>query len=193
MADSPVNPYQVLSREDPAESNQGSLDDQASEVNFRLTKGVHRHAIDHLLLHRHPIRLSVGSLLMIFASGAAIFTSVSKGTGVFLVTLAGTMLVTSIIYTLLVYRSKAIMQKRVADLGLVQDSVCVVATEADEFVLTTSSGVHRWPLSDVVPYRTPWGMLVCPDPMTPIYVPKKNNSPEIAYRTLREKIAAASK
>lgn len=128
---------------------------------------------------------------MIFGSGAAIFASVSKGTGVFLVTLIATMLVTTIIYTLLVYRSKRIMQKRVADLGLVQDSVCVVAAQDDEFVLTTSSGVHRWKLSEVVPYRTPWGVLLCPDPMTPIYVPKKNNSPEVAYATLRERVAEA--
>jgi hypothetical protein len=193
MSDSPVNPYQVLSPDDPAESNLGPLEDQASEVTFRCTQGSTRHAIDHLLLHRHPIRLSVGSLLMIMGSGWAIFTSVSHGTGVFFLTLFSTMLATSAIYTMLVYRSKSMMRKRIAELGLVQDSVCVVAALDNEFVVTTSTGVHRWKLSEVVPYRTPWGVLMCPEPMTPIYVPKKNNSPEIAFRTLRQKVADASK
>ncbi|TWT92639.1 hypothetical protein [Neorhodopirellula pilleata] len=186
-----VNPYQVGESSTSVDLNTGTLDDAASRVSFRLSKGVLRHAIDHLLLHQHPLRLSIGSLLMIFASGAAIFWAASQNVVVFVVTLVFTMVLSSLIYTSLIYRSKSIMRNRVRELGLVQDSVCVVEIEDERFVMTTSNGQHRWNAADVKVYRTPFGIVLCPEPMTPIYVPRRNNSPAQAMKTLRRKFSEA--
>ncbi|SMP65326.1 hypothetical protein SAMN06265222_10924 [Neorhodopirellula lusitana] len=188
MTSSPTNPYQVSSVESAEGTRVEGLGDGSTEVSFRLTKGVLRHAVDHLLLHRHPLRLSIGSLLMIFGSGAAIFWSVSQGTLFFLAVFAVAMLLVTVIYTALVHHSKNIIRKQVAQLGMIRDSVCVVGVDEEELVITTSGGVHRWPGEQVQLYRTPFGIVLCPEPMTPVYVPKKNNSPEEAFRSLRQKL-----
>ena len=188
MSDTPVNPYQVIESSTQANLDSGPLDDAASRVSFRLTKGVLRHAIDHLLLHRHPFRLSIGSLLMIFASGAAIFWAASHSLMLFIVILSLAMGLSSLIYTALVYRSKSIMRTRVRDLGLIEDSICVVEVEGQGLVMTTSNGKHRWSIEDVKVYRTPFGIVLCPEPMTPLYVPRKNNSPAQAMSILRQRL-----
>lgn len=191
-SDTSVNPYQVVEPSCPTDLNTGMLDDAASRVSFRLSKGVLRHAIDHLLLHQHPIRLFVGSLLMIFASGAAIFWAASQNGMIFVITLALTMGLSSVIYTGLIHRSRSIMKRRMRDLGLIRDSVCVVEIEEQQFVLTTSNGKHHWNIEHVKVYRTPFGIVLCLEPMTPIYVPRKNNSPSAAMKILRNRLAGAT-
>lgn len=190
MVESIVNPYGVQSPSTDEDLNSGSLDDAAGEVTFRWTKSVSRHAVDHLLLHRHPIRLSVGSLLMILASGVAIFWSANQSVAIFLPTVVTAMSLTTGIYLLLVRRSKSIMRRRIADLGLVENSVCVVGIQQDQFVLISSTGRHHWKRSEVVHYRTPFGVVFCPESMTAIYVPRKNNSPTAALATLRRQLSS---
>lgn len=183
-----VNPYQVVEPSTQTELKTGPLDDAASRVSFRLSPGVLRHAIDHLLLHRHPLRLSIGSLLLIFVSGVAIFWAASQNFLIFLITLILTMGASSLVYTALIYRSKSIMRTRVRDLGLIEDSICVVEVEGQRLVMTTSNGKHRWSINEVKVYRTPFGIVLCPEPMTPIHVPRKNNSPSQALSILRQRL-----
>lgn len=191
---SSVNPYQVNqpSPRDPrvGDSLAGdSLDDHAYELSFRLTKGGMRHAVDHLLLHRHPWRLSIGSLLMILASGAGIFWAASDSFVAFLVTSALAMGLSTLIYTLLIHRSKTIMRKRILELGLIPDSICVIRTDDRDLVILSSNGEHRWSIDNIKTFRTPFGILFCPDPMTPIYVPRRNNSPHEALKNLRQRLS----
>lgn len=177
-----VNPYQ------PVEISSEPLDDSATEVSFRLTKSLLRHGEDHFLLHWHPMRLLFCSLAMIFASGAAFVWSSSVGFVAFHVTLIAALTISTVIYLALVHRTKIAIRTRLRDRGLIRDTTCSVAVKDGQLVLTSSGGVHHWPKEDLQIYRTPRGMLICPEPLTFVYVPRRNNSPREAYKTLRRKL-----
>lgn len=177
-----VNPYQ------PVEIASEPLDDSATEVSFRLTKSLLRHGEDHFLLHWHPMRLLFCSLAMIFASGAAFVWSARVGFVTFQFTLIAALTISTAIYLALVHRTKIKIRSRLRERGLVRDTACSVATKDDQLVLNSATGEHRWPKADLRIYRTPRGMLICPEPLTFVYVPRRNDSPKEAYRSLRQKL-----
>lgn len=177
-----LNPYA------PVEVVNGPLDDEATEITFRLTKSAMRHGVDHYLLHWHPLRLLLSSLAMIFASAAAFVWSMTRGMITFQATLVITLSVSTVIYLALVHRSKMKIRAKLREHGLITNTSCTVAAEDDEMVLKSSNGEHRWPKKEVQVYRTPRGMILCPDVFLFVYVPRRNNSPKAAYRALREKL-----
>jgi hypothetical protein len=182
MNSNQVNPYR------PVEIVSQPLDDNATEVSFRITKSLLRHGEDHFLLHWHPMRLLFCSLAMIFASGAAFVWSSRVGFVTFHVTLIAALSISTVIYLALVHRTKMKIRGRLRDHGLIRDTACSVAAENRQLVLTGSGGVHRWPKDDLQIYRTPRGILICPEPLMFVYVPRRNNSPEEAYAALRESL-----
>ncbi len=177
-----VNPYR------PVEIASEPLDDSATEVNFRLSRSLLRHGEDHFLLHWHPMRLLFCSLAMIFASGAAFVWSSRAGFVAFHVTLILALSISTVIYLALVHRTKMKIRGRLREHGLIRDTACSVAAKEGHLVLTSSAGVHRWPKDGLQIYRTPRGILICPEPLMFVYVPRRNNSPKAAYKALRQKL-----
>ena len=159
MNGSEVNPYR------PVEVVAEPLDDSATEVSFRLTKSLLRHGEDHFLLHAHPYRLLICSLAMIFASGAAFVWSSQIGFVAFHVTLIAALTISTLIYLALVHRTKIRIRRRIREYGLLRDTACSVTFTDGQLVFTGSGGTHGWPKQDLKIYRTPRGMLVCPEPL----------------------------
>lgn len=179
-----LNPYR------PVEIASDALDDSSTEVSFRLTKSLLRHGEDHYLLHWHPMRLLICSLAMIVASGAAFVWSSQVGFVAFHITLIAALTISTLIYLALVHRTKIKIRGRLHECGLIRDTACSVAAKDRQLVLTSSDGVHVWPKRDLQIYRTPRGMLICPEPLLFIYVPRQNNSPKENYKSLRKKLLA---
>jgi hypothetical protein len=180
-----INPYA------PVDIDQQLLDDAASEVHFRLTKARLRHGEDHFLLHAHPMRLLFCSLAMIFASGAAFVWASRVGTGAFAVTAVAALGISTLIYLALVHHTKIKIRRRLREHGLLLETTASVKVAENQLIFTGSSGQHSWPKEDVTIYRTPRGTLLCPEPLMFIYVPRNNNSPREAYKTLRKSLQTA--
>lgn len=179
-----INPYA------PADTAEGPLDDAASEIHFRLTKSRLRHGEDYFLLHVIPMRLLFCSLAMIFASGAAFVWAAQIGTGAFAVAAIVAPTISTLIYLALVHHTKLKIRRRLREYGLLIETAASVKVDENQLIFNGSSGQQTWPKKDVKIYRTPRGTLLCPEPLMFIYVPRNNNSPREAYKTLRKNLQA---
>jgi hypothetical protein len=178
----PTNPYA------PVTISSEPLDDEATVVNFRVTKSLLRHGEDHYLLHAHPIRLLFCSLAMIFASGAAFIWSARHGQAAYWMTAVTALGLSTLIYLALVHHTKMKVRRKLREHGILVNTACSVAAIDNQLMLTSSNGEERWPVGDLELYRTPRGTLICPEPHFFIYVPRNNNSPREAYKSLRANI-----
>jgi hypothetical protein len=183
----PSNPYQ------PSRAVGGEPDDMASEVSFVLTPRVLRHATDHYLLHYIPKRLAFGSLLLILISGWAIARFVEYGTIVTLTVSAACLLISAGIYLLLAQAAKSRVRLKFVELGMDVNSASSVWVDDDQFILVSSSGEHRWPRANARLLRTHSGLLISPEPLVAIFVPRNNASSPESYKTLREKLTFKTK
>jgi hypothetical protein len=181
------NPYQ------PSQSVGHELDNVASEVSFVLTRGVLRHATDHYLLHYIPKRLAFGSILLIFLSGWAIFKSVQYGPLATMAAATVALFISAGIYLMLAHQAKMRVRQKQTQLGFEQNSAISVSVDDDSFLVVTSNGEHRWPRSQARLLRTHSGLLISPEPLVAIFVPKNNQSPPEAFKTLRHKLTLANR
>jgi hypothetical protein len=183
-----INPYQpVILDSSP------SADDVPCEVNFRLTYALLYHGESQYLLHWHPRRLLFGSLLMIAVSCLIFFFSMQFGTRAFLVGLIGSMVASSLIYLALIRTSKTKIRGRLWDYGLVNGATCTVVLDDKSLRLLTPGKEFRWAKNAIKLYRTRKGLLLCPEPLLFVFVPKQSDSSPAAYNALRRDLQQASR
>lgn len=183
-----INPYQPVEiTPDPIEF------DADREVAFRMTTSRLKHAEAHLLIRVHWLRLIVGSLTLIMASGAAMFWSASIGAIQYVVASVASLAISSTVYLGLVHQSKMRIRDELRAHGMVAGAICSIAADDEGLTLSTPTGVYRWPTETVKFYRVPRGFLLSPARLLPIFVPKRNQSSSQAYDTLRSQTSASHK
>lgn len=172
------NPYQ------PPIEPTDSIDLAApTRVRYALTsRTLHRHAEAHYLLHHHSSRLLFGSLAMISISAAAIFRSVTFHLGTFLPTLIGVMLVSALVYSAMIHRTKIRIRKRQDRLGLSGNETMVLDVNSDELRLQTPEKTYRWKNEGIKIHKTKRGLLIRPEPFTYLFVPKASDFDLPSYR-----------
>ncbi|TWT50554.1 hypothetical protein Pla22_32970 [Rubripirellula amarantea] len=178
-----ANPYR------PTTTTGDPLDDAASEVSFRLSRGVLRHTTDHYLLHYIPKRLALGSLALIGLSGWAIFASAKYGMLASMTVGVSSLVISAAIYLAMAHQAKKAVRRKQADFGLMENSIVSVQVKDGALIAVTSNGQHQWPSDQVKQLRTHSGMLISPEPLLAIFIPKNNHSPDEAFKTLREKLS----
>lgn len=177
-----INPYQpVILDSSP------SADDVLCEVSFHLTNALLYHGESQYLLHWHPRRLLFGSLLMIGVSCVIFFFSMQFGTVAFVVGLIGSMIASSLIYLALIRVSKTKIRARLRDYGLVNGASCTVVLDDKQLRLVTPGKEFQWAKSAIKLYRTGKGLLLCPEPLLFVFVPKQNDASREAFNLLRRR------
>jgi hypothetical protein len=183
-----INPYQPVVLESARTG-----DNVPCEVSFRLTYALLYHGESQYLLHWHPRRLLFGSLLMIAVSCTIFFFSMQFGTVAFVIGLIGSMIASSLIYSALVRDSKFRIRGRLWDHGLVHGATCTVVLDDKSLRLLTPSEEFQWAKNAIKFYRTRKGLLLCPEPLLFVFVPKHNDSSPAAYNALRRDLQQASR
>ena len=159
-----LNPYQ------PPQTPIGQVDlDAKVEVSFQLNRQLRRHAEAQYLLHWRPKLLLFSSLAMIFGSCVA-FIAVPAPV---LVTLMIVMVVSAAIYSSLVHRAKQQIRRRQQEHGLMSDGMITIESAPERTTLVAAGQVHVWPSDRMNVYRTSQGVLLCPEPMLYLFVPKQ--------------------
>lgn len=182
MDQSHLNPYQPCQ---PADWKPDLIEDSlAAAVSFRLTLSMLRHGEAQYLLHYHATRLMIGSLLIILANVLFFILSLSLGPLVFPASLPIALTVSALAYLALVHRSKARIREQLHDHGLLGDVGCSVLLNDQQLTLTTPGGRYQWPAHEITSYRTRRGLLLCPQPLLFILVPKRNESSPSAFQSL---------
>ncbi|TWU54677.1 hypothetical protein Poly51_33960 [Rubripirellula tenax] len=182
-----VNPYQ------PARGVSDALaDDASSHVSLRLTKSVIRKAEDQYLLRLHMMRLSIGSIAMIFASLILVATMASQGLIMFLIGVFASLAGSTLGYLALVHHSKVRVRKRIFEFGLVAGADCEVRSNKDQLTLISPAGEFHWPNSVVKVHASGSGLLACPEAMMFVYVPKQSQFHDESYKNFRKRVVARS-
>ena len=174
-----VNPYQP-----PGEipSDQAVDLDAEVSVEFESTQANRQHAIDQYLLHWHPHRLLWTSLLMIGASTLLFFRMAQYGSWSILVAGPAVGIVAGVIYRLLVRHSKRRIRQRLSDSGLDVDGPMTLNNDATEVRLVTPDQEFSWPNEQVKAYTSEVGLLLCPEPLMFVFVPKKSDFQTVDYK-----------
>lgn len=183
MSSNAVNPYQPP----PVAENSGDKTDDGV-VHFYNTDANLRFAESHFVLRLHPLRLIVVSLVLIAASSVVMIVSIMLGTFIFGVSSIVAMIVSALIYLASVYRSKLRLREQWNRYGLQAGTVCSVETTEDDLVLKSPAGMYQWPIDSFKAYRTRKGLMLAPEPMLCLFVPKKNQSAAAVYDELRVRL-----
>ena len=183
MSSNAVNPYQPPTT---VVASQIDVDDDA--VRFFTTDANLRFAESHFVLRLHPVRLIIVSLLLIAASSVVMVFSMFLGTIVFGVSSVAVMVISALIYLASVYRTKLKMRQRWSNHGLQDGTISSVGIDDDDLVLKSPSGVFRWPIESTRTYRTRKGLMVSPEPLLCLFVPKKNQSAPPVYDELQARL-----
>jgi hypothetical protein len=178
-----VNPYQP-----PARATTSQIDVDEDAVRFYTTDANLRFAESHFVLRLHPLRLIIVSLLLIAVSSVVMVSSLFFGTLVFGISSIAVMVISALIYLASVFRTKLKLRQRWSNHGLQDGTISSVAIDDDDVVLKSPSGIFRWPIESTKTYRTRKGLMVSPEPMLCLFVPKKNQSPPPAYDELRTRL-----
>lgn len=180
-----INPYQP-----PLQSDAPELTTGESAVRFYTTDTNLRFAESHFVLRLHPLRLVLVSLALIGVSSVAMVGAMFLlGIEVFLVVSAISLCGSAVIYLASVSRSKQQLRQRWREYGFRSGTLSSVSTEDDQLVLQSPAGTYRWPLSTIKTYWTRKGLMLSPEPMVCLFVPKKNESPPEAYRALKGRLS----
>lgn len=166
------------------------LEDVATEVTFRVTRGTLRHAVDHYLLRYLTFRLASVSIVLIGLSGLAITWSATVSRPLSLVVTAACLAITTAVYLGMTRSAKRKMRQRFGRLGLRENIFASVRIDDDDFVLQVDDDVHRWPIAKVQNLRTHSGMLLSPEPLVAIFVPRRNESHPTTFQTLRSRLTS---
>ena len=95
------------------------------------------------------------------------------------------MFVCALIYLALVRHAKSQIRKLQQDHGLVNGALCTVQLDDESLQLATPNGTYRWPSESAKVYRTGKGMLLCPEPLFFVFVPKQNDVSQTFFITGR--------
>lgn len=177
-----INPYQPPA---PAGSDPAPA---ASEIRFYTTDANLRFAESHFVLRLHPLRLVLVSLALIGISSVAMVGAMFVSTSAFLLASAVSIIISAVIYLACVYRSKLRLRQQWHQYGLRSGTVSSVTTDCEDLVLQSPAGVFRWPLTSVNSYWTRKGIMLAPEPMLCLFVPKKNQSPPELYQAFKRRL-----
>ena len=180
MTSNAVNPYQPPPTTDLA--NDRSED---GVVRFYNTDANLRFAESHFVLRLHPMRLIVVSLALIAASSAVMIFSLFFGPVAFAGSSIAVMVISALIYLASIHRTKLRLRERSAEHGMRDGTISSVEFQQDDLVLTSTAGIFRWPIGSVSTYRTRKGLMVSPEPLLCVFVPKRNQSSASAFDELK--------
>ena len=178
-----INPYQP-----PPTAATDALHEDPGGVRFYTTDGNLRFAESHFVLRLHPLRLIIVSLILIAASSIVMIGSVMLGTIVFAISSGVAMIVSALIYLASVYRTKLRLRGRWEQHGLQDGTISSVSVDHDQLVLQSPAGHFQWPIDSIKTYRTRKGLMVSPEPLLCLFVPKKNQSSPEAFGELRSRL-----
>ena len=178
-----VNPYQP-----PTTAIASAIDVDDDGIRFFTTEANLRFAESHFVLRLHPVRLIIVSLLLIAASSVVMVSSQFFGTIVFGISSIAVMVISALVYLASVFRTKLKLRQRWSNHGLQDGTISSVAIEDDDFVLKSPSGVFRWPIESTKTYRTRKGLMISPEPLLCVFVPKKNQSAPPSYDDLQSRL-----
>ena len=177
----PMNPYRPPAQvEAVAEARHGG-------VQFHISNRLLRHGEAQYLLHWCGRRLLFGSLIMIAASAivasitAAFFTRTA-----FTISIFASITASTLIYLALVHREKGQIRKNLLRLGLLNGTECSVEFVENQLVLRSANGIFHWPRHCIKSYQTRMGILLNPESLVYVMVPKRDGSSAAAYKILRE-------
>lgn len=119
---------------------------------------------------------------MILVSGFCLFASVTIGVVAYLLTGVAVMLGSRSIYLLLVRNTKRQVLDKLHACELDGDGVMTLQMEAGELEIVHPGGTYRCPSDQVKVYRAPRGLLICPEPLLFVFVPRKSDFPAGSYR-----------
>jgi hypothetical protein len=183
MSSNAVNPYEPP----PVVENSADKTDDGV-VHFYNTDANLRFAESHFVLRLHPLRLIIVSLALIAASSVVMIVSCMLGAFIVGVSSIVAMIVSALIYLASVYRSKLRLREQWNRYGLQAGTVCSVETTEDDLVLKSPAGMYQWPIDSFKAYRTRKGLMLAPEPMLCLFVPKKNQSAAAVYDELRVRL-----
>ena len=147
------NPYQT-----PAEIDHGVT--QLGSIVFQLTKVLNRHAESKFLLYQNLSSLTTLSIFAILLSlGCTILVAAYYPDG-FLPTLIASLVVTAFAYNSLIKNKRRQVRKTQESLGLVDNVFVSVQVKEDDIEFEVSGTVRRWPLAQLSPKRTEYGLLL---------------------------------
>ena len=174
MTTNAVNPYQPPPTAGSASSqaDDGALHFSNSDANLRFAES-------HFVLRLHPLRLIVVSLILIAASSVVMVVSILFGPAVFGISSIVAMVVSALIYLASVHRTKLRLRQQWNHYGLQAGTVCSVETTQDDLLLNSPAGLFQWPIDSCKTYRTRKGLMVAPEPLLCLFVPKRNQSPAV--------------
>ncbi len=183
------NPYQP-----PVERVAEASDSQAPiAVSFCTDKWLRAHARDQYLLHWHPLRLFIGSVVMILISGVCLFAAVPYGITVFVPTMIVVMLASTGGYLALIRRTKKRLERRLDDFGLNNDHPMTLQLDTDCLTLHSRERTLQWPYDQLRIHRARRGMLICPEPLLFVFVPKRSDFPLGGYRQFVQELKSRAK
>ncbi|GAA5509320.1 hypothetical protein [Novipirellula caenicola] len=185
-----VNPYQPAATSPDA--GDAALAD--GDVHFAASQSQLRFAESQYLLRQHSFRLFFGSLAMIACSMFAIALILWRFPNPFsfVASLIGAMVVSSCLYLAMVHRTKMKIREQLRSHGLVQDYQCTIRLDPDQVVLTSPLGVYAWRNENVRVYRTRKGVLLCPEPLLFVFVPKTSDFVDASYNEFRKRLFGRS-
>lgn len=164
------NPYQ------PPPSIDDRLDPTVStEVTFQLTDRLRRYAEAQYMLHWHPNRLLLSSLAMIIGSLAVLILALAYTFVSFMLVLLFVLLTAAAIYTALVYRTQRIVRLKLEEYGLNGNEMITLHSDIEQLTLVSPRGSFTWPNHQVKIYRTRRGLLICPEPLLFLFVPRESD------------------
>lgn len=178
MSSNAVNPYQPPPVEDPFgdHADDGALHFFNNDANLRFAES-------HFVLRLHPLRLIIVSLVLIAASSLVMIASIMMGTLVFGISSIVAMIVSALIYLASVYRTKLRLREQWSRYGLQSGTVCSIETTNAKVVLNSPAGVFQWPIESFKTYRTRKGLMLAPEPMLCLFIPKRINHPPARTKT----------
>ncbi len=183
MTSNAVNPYHPPPVDDPSgdHTNDSALHYYNTDANLRFAES-------HFVLRLHPVRLIIVSLALIAASSVVMIASILMGTLVFGISSVVAMILSALIYLASVYRTKLRLREQWSRYGLQAGTVCSIETTEEYLILNSPAGVFQWPIESFKTYRTRKGLMLAPEPMLCLFVPKMNQSPASTYDELRMRL-----
>lgn len=173
-----ANPYQPPRSIDTPLGNDAAVMASCRSLSRRLR----HHAEEHYLLHLHLPRLLFGSIVLVVLSTAAIVGALMIHSALFLPTLIAVMVVSALIYLAMVADTKRRLRLRCDQLGLASGAETELICGLESTEVVTVTGNHQWPNGQIRIRRTPRGVLVCPEPLAYVFVPKRATFNVSSYR-----------
>ena len=184
-----LNPYQPPDERVVEQSDRNAR----FAVTFCTDNWLRAHARDQYLLHWHPLRLFIGSVVMILISGVCLFAAVPLGVTVFVPTMIIVMLASTGGYLAMIRGTKKRLQQRLDDFGFNDDRPMTLELDPDHLTLHSTERTFHWPYDQLRIHRTRRGLLVCPEPLLYVFVPKRSDFPLGGYRQFVQMLKSRTK